>query len=66
VAILEQGDKGRKCLLLVNKKKQKNFIHGARARGREPGSKQTKVFLLLFLQKKKNPSFPVGAANRPR
>jgi hypothetical protein len=54
----------------VNKKKQKNFIRwrppqAIRWRGHHTVPKG-KVFLLLFLQKKKNPSFPVGAATPPR
>jgi len=51
--------KGRKTLLFLKKKKQKDFYSMvAHSRvGCEVREARPKVFLLLFLQKKKNPSF---------
>jgi hypothetical protein len=69
VAILEQGKRGRKHLLFVNKKKQKNFIRWRPGQGHCASAasprKDPKVFLLLFLQKKKTLASLLARPNAP-
>jgi hypothetical protein len=51
-AVMRAQERGRKILLFVNKKKQKNFIRWQPAL-RTGERHVTTVFLLLFFQKKK-------------
>jgi len=70
---LGESPEGRKSLLFVNKKKQKNFIHGARKAARRPPREAPPLrapmkesLFASFSSEKEEPSFLVGAPRRTR